>query len=91
MDCLNGLKNSLDKKERALEESHIQYKEMITHKASQVKDQQQERLKRLVSQKSVNQLKVANQWLFTKRKLSSDRAVWASRFVCFYEFYLRYS
>lgn len=79
MDCLNGLKNSLERRDALLEESRKDYQEKIIGKAAQITEEQQEHNKNLLSGKSQQRIRVSNQWLLTKRKLSSDRAVWANR------------
>jgi len=79
MDCLNGLKISLEKRDTAIENSHKHYEDKIIQKAVQITEQQQEHNKNLLSEKHQQKIKIASQWLLTKRKLSSDRAVWANR------------
>ncbi|KAK3708098.1 hypothetical protein QZH41_019181, partial [Actinostola sp. cb2023] len=79
MDCLNGLKDSLERRDNALEYSRSLYEERIIQTALQITEQQKERAKNILTQKSQQHVRVASQWLLTKRKFSSDRAAWANR------------
>ena len=81
MDCLSGLTDSLNKKERAQEESREKFDEQIIRPFKQLQDSQRKHMKDLPVQQEHHKDNVNRQWKVLKRTLMSERSPWGSRCV----------
>ncbi|XP_068687514.1 neurobeachin-like protein 1 [Montipora foliosa] len=79
MDCLSGLTVSLNKKERAQEESREKFDEQITQSFKQLQDSQRQHIHSVAVQEKHVKSNISRQWKLLKRTLMSERSPWASR------------